>query len=62
MSLEGISCWDIEGIERPPRRPVTIEDLKAAEEQAAMELRFKIAAALEAEKRQGNNRKESGNE
>ena len=62
MSIEGICTRDIEGIERPPRRPVTIEDLRAAEQAAAEELLFKIAIALEAEKRQGTNRKEAGNE
>lgn len=45
MSLEGIRTHHVEDLERGPRRPVTIEDLRAAEERAIFELRLKLAAA-----------------
>ena len=54
MGIEGICTHDIEGIERMPRQ-LTMEDLREREENAAFELRCKIAAAMEAEKKNNNN-------
>jgi len=45
MGIEGIKTCHVEDLERGPRRPVTIEDLRAAEERAIFELRLKLAAA-----------------
>jgi len=44
-NLEGIRTHSVEELERAPRRPATIEDLRAAEERAIFELRIKLAAA-----------------
>ena len=45
MDIEGIRTRSVEELERAPRHPVTIEDLRAAEERAIFELRLKLAAA-----------------
>ena len=43
-NLEGIKTRHVEDLERGPRHPVTLEDLRSAEERAIFELRLKLAA------------------